>query len=282
MSWLKTTILIAGLLWAKLAYCEIHEIKNMAAIVPAIQDDTLLVFDIDNTLIEPVGNLGSDQWFYYLYKIYKINGFDEKTTQQQALRAWNQAQSLISVRAAEASIPDLIQSQQKKGLKMLALTARSVEIAEKTSQQLASVNISFAGHSVLGEDLEIDKGTLQSEHGAFFRNGVMYVGEGNDKGQVLAYFLQKLHLNPKRVVYVDDKSHHVQAVDRALSALNIPCFCFRYGALDEKVKAYEQLMSEVTDRDSARLFLLGELSAGRTRKRGSVNRAAAPHALHKM
>ena len=131
MSWLKTTILIAGLLWAKLAYCEIHEIKNMAAIVPAIQDDTLLVFDIDNTLIEPVGNLGSDQWFYYLYKIYKINGFDEKTTQQQALRAWNQAQSLISVRAAEASIPDLIQSQQKKGLKMLALTARSVEIADR-------------------------------------------------------------------------------------------------------------------------------------------------------
>lgn len=282
MSWLRTTILITALLWANLAYSEIHEIKHMAEILSAIQDDTLLVFDIDNTLIEPVGNLGSDQWFYYLYKIYKINGLDEKLTQQQALRAWNHAQSLIAVRAAETSIPDLIKSQQKRGLKMLALTARSVEISQKTSQQLASVNISFSDHSVLDKDLEIDQGTLQSEHGAFFRNGVMYVGEGNDKGQVLSYFLQQLHLNPKRIVYVDDKSHHVQAVDRALAALNIPCFCFRYGALDEKVKAYQQLMSEVTDSDSARLFLLGELSVGRTRKRGSVSRAAASHTLHKM
>ena len=51
---------------------EIRETKFMQEVMSAIDSETLAIFDIDNTLIEPIGNMGSDQWFYYLIKIYEF------------------------------------------------------------------------------------------------------------------------------------------------------------------------------------------------------------------
>jgi len=50
------------------ARAEIIEVKNMAAVANLIDQDSLVVFDIDNTLIQPVQSLGSDPWFSYTLK----------------------------------------------------------------------------------------------------------------------------------------------------------------------------------------------------------------------
>src|SRR5205085_2431412 len=84
----------------------IREIKNMKEIVASIDDKTLLIFDVDNTLIEPEGNLGSDQWYDYLVRKYmEIDGLGEKAANEKAEDLWNQSQWIIKVRAVEAETP---------------------------------------------------------------------------------------------------------------------------------------------------------------------------------
>ena len=49
--------------------CDFKEISDMSDISEAITGDTLLIYDLDNTVYEPVGNYGSDQWFFYLNSV---------------------------------------------------------------------------------------------------------------------------------------------------------------------------------------------------------------------
>jgi hypothetical protein len=140
---------------------------------------------------------------------------------------------------------------------MMALTARTLDIAERTIAQLKSIHIQFDGHSLQDKDLKIPASELGSKDDALFTRGVLFVGETNNKGKVLAHFLDQLHYHPEKIVFVDDKRKHVDAVEAALAKVGVPYIGFRYGALDKKVKAYNELMSEVTDELSADLLLEG-------------------------
>jgi hypothetical protein len=46
----------------------IRECSTIRDVIAEIQPDTLVVFDIDNTLLRPCQMLGSDEWFYYYIK----------------------------------------------------------------------------------------------------------------------------------------------------------------------------------------------------------------------
>ena len=47
------------------------------------------------------------------------------------------------------------------------------------------------------------------------------------------------------VVFIDDKSKHTASVNTAIDGLGIEDFEFRYGAADEKVKAFDPALAEV-------------------------------------
>src|SRR5262249_22950074 len=86
----------------------VTEVKSMREVVPSIEKGTLVVFDLDNTLIAPTSQLGSDQWFYYLYDVYAAYGIQGKEIDHQAMDTWNKAQWLIKPRAVEPETPAMI------------------------------------------------------------------------------------------------------------------------------------------------------------------------------
>jgi osmoprotectant transport system permease protein len=214
---------------------EIHEIKTMSQIVPQIDDSTLLVFDLDNTLIEPVGNLGSDQWYYYLIRRYRdIDGLTEKQATSKADDLWNKVQWIVKVKPVEANTPEIIKQLQGRGVVMMGLTARTPDIADRTLDQLAFVGMVLDRTTVHDKDLE-----LKADDVALYTRGVLFVGEHNDKGKVLAQFLRQTDRVPKKVVFVDDKPKHVTNVEKALRELNVGYTGLRYGMADAKVKEFE-------------------------------------------
>jgi hypothetical protein len=261
---------IQGFLSMNEALAEIHEIKAMGEIPSRlIVPDTLLVFDIDNTLIEPVGQLGSDQWFYYLYQIYKVEGLPgvspEKVSEGQidekAMQVWNDTQWLIEVRAPEGkATSDFVSSAQRRGLNVMALTARTLDVAGRTADQLKSVGIDFTAGELAAKQLRISKQALDSQDDALFTGGVLYVGESNNKGEVLVQFLKEKKLHAQRIVFVDDKVKHVKNMEIALAGLKIPYHGYRYGAVDEKVSRFNEAMSEVADKQKAELYLHGRFT----------------------
>jgi len=162
---MKILALVLVLL-AAAARAEVREISSMAEIRAELTPQTLLVFDIDNTLIEPVGNIGSDQWYYYLVKAIAR---DDKSlsadgAETKAGEIWTKTLATVKVKPVEALTPALIREQQKRGLKIMALTARGVEDAEATFKQLKEIGVDLTATSVRKEDLATDQKGLYS-HG---------------------------------------------------------------------------------------------------------------------
>lgn len=229
---------------------EVREIVSMSEIAPALTPGTLLVLDIDNTLVEPVGNIGSDQWYYYLEKAYRRDGLEESEAETKAGDTWTKAQATVAVKPVEPLTPGFVRAQQARGLKVMALTARGPEDATATFRQLAAIGVDFSVNPV-------SKQELKTPHKGLYSRGVFFVGEGPDKGKTLAAFLKTISLRPKKIVFVDDKPHHARNVDAAMTAAGLTCTAFRYGAADAKVAAFNAVMSEAADARSAAMLFYG-------------------------
>jgi phosphoserine phosphatase len=229
---------------------EVREIKTMSQIAPHIDDSTLVVFDLDNTLIEPVGNLGSDQWYDYLIRRYvEVERLPKKEAIRKATDLWNKVQWLIEVKAVEAGTPDLIKKFQDRGVRLMGLTSRTPSIADRTLAQLASVGVYLDRCTVHDKELK-----LKGDEDARYTHGVLFVGESNDKGKVLVQFLRQIDRVPKKVVFVDDRHKHVANVEKAARELKIGYVGLRYGATDAKVKQFG------ADTADIRLFADGVLT----------------------
>ena len=223
---MKAALLL--LLLASAARAELREIRTMADIVPAIDTSTLVVFDIDNTLLEPVGSLGSDQWYYYMVKA---------VGEDKANEAWTKTLPTVKVKPVEPLTPDLIRAQQKRGVKVMALTARGPEDAATTFAQLKAIGVDLTATAPVSKD-------VKTEDKGLYSKGVFFQGEGPSKGETLVAFLKKTGLKPKRVVFADDKPKNAQSVEQAVREAGFPVYSFRYGATDAKVKFFNDLTAE--------------------------------------
>jgi hypothetical protein len=218
---------------------EIHEIKSMTEILPYINDQTLLVFDLDNTVIEPVQTLGSDQWFHYLNQSYTVD---------QSVSIWSEVQPVSQMRPVESFTPELILSEQMAGLKVMALTARPATLAQVTENQLLSIGVSFLGAPVYGDDItDITdmNGQGQGDQGPQYIRGIEFVSPKLSKGEALVQFLHQIHFKPQRIVFVDDTAKHTVTVNESLTQEGIENFEFRYGALDAQVAAFDSKTADI-------------------------------------
>lgn len=223
----------------------------------SVNCETLLIYDLDNTVFEPEGNYGSDQWFYYLAKVYQMDGFSKEASEEKALDLWNNTQKLIKVKPVEYCTPRLIKDMQLKGIKIIGMTARTPATADATFEQLESIDVSFEESSIYKEGAVLINNT-SLRGSVLFQNGVLFVGEKNSKGEVLMMLLRDLTYQPQNVVFVDDRLRHLISVEKELRQKNIPFAGFRYGGADKKVRAFDEFTSEVSDKKTALLFYMGK------------------------
>lgn len=218
-------------IFAGQAFSQVREINFMEEIIQEIDGDTLVIFDIDNTVIEPTGQVGSDQWYYYLaQKFQSLENLSLGDAHYKAERLWNTAQSYIKTQAVEEQTPQIIARLQERNIPVMALTARSREIAEITRQQLSESNINFQKSSPKYN---------YAHNSTRYEGGILYQGEGFDKGKTLVEFLRHTNLKPKKIVFIDDKEKNTNNVNRALQELDIIHVEFRYGRTDEKVREFQ-------------------------------------------
>jgi len=217
-------------------HAEIREIKTLSEILPSITPDTLLVFDLDNTLIVPDGDLGSDHWFYFLLRKYQeIDHLSADAAEDRAMEVWNRVQSGLAVHTVEAGTADLIRKQQDRGIVTIGLTARTPDIADTTLTQLHGASVDLGRHTACAFDFEWWCHDIVK-----YQAGILFVGDLSSKGEALTQFLTGLSLRPKRVVFVDDRLTQVSSVNEAMCAMGIECLAFRYGFLDERVARFNR------------------------------------------
>lgn len=242
-------VLLALALMSTSGFAKVVEITKMAAIKGAVQPGTVLVLDIDNTLVEASQMYGSDQWFEYLVTSGiadgKQLGLPENEVKaravKRAIEIWQPVQKVTTVQPVEKETASIIESFQKQGFCTMGLTARPLEIEEATQRHLRSVGVSLTAGCKMPELIKGFEG--KSDVGWY--NGVLFVGPGNDKGEALVRFLKSNDIESKRIVFVDDKTRNTDSVERACIKYSLDCVNFRYGAADHRVKRFDPKIAEV-------------------------------------
>ncbi len=233
---LKT--LLFTLVLSQSLFGKIIETKKMQEILKDVSAHSLVVFDLDNTIMEAGQTLGSDQWFEYRITQLKNSGESAEVAVEHAVSDWEKINYKGTVRLVETVTPSIIKKIQDRGIPTMGLTARPASFLEKSLSQLRSLHVPIARRTVTDAILEIQDKDL-----AVFKEGVLSVGL-NNKGTILVKLLNEIGMTPERVIFVDDKVKNVKNVDEALEAVSIPSFAHRYGAADSKVKAFDAKLAD--------------------------------------
>jgi len=107
--------------------------------------------------------------------------------------------------------------------------------------------------------LKIAKEVVYSQL-AGFSQGIFYAGLGDNKGDWLLLFLEKINYTPEHIIFVDDTLHHVEHVHNALCKKNILNTCIRYGYADTRgeefnpAKADQELLKAIGQEKYNTLF----------------------------
>lgn len=218
---------------------EIHETKTIFAVNQHRDKDTLIIYDIDNTLMEPRQSLGSDQWFYHHFDELKKRLQNDEKALTRALLDWNTVNCLTVMKEVEPGTAAMIDSQQKEGAMVMALTTRDFCFSSMTLYHLDALGIQFTPTAPAQESMFFDLG-----NGALFTKGILFCGSAH-KGKVLQQFLKAANIQPKKIVFINDKRSHIAQVEETCAEMDLPFIGLRYSYTDEKVKAFDYKITEV-------------------------------------
>jgi len=199
----------------------------------AKDSSAIVVFDLDNTIVYPGQDLGSEQWFGYMLNQKLAAGMNRQDALAEVLPIYYKVHDHISLQPVEPSSATTISMLQKKGITTLALTSRSLPLIERTKAQLKELGISFTCSEEFNKELSI---ALEKQ--AILSNGIIFCND-NNKGKTLIKTLQTCNCRPETIVFVDDKLHHVLDVEKECLLNNIHFVGIRYGKLDAVVAQFD-------------------------------------------
>ena len=231
----KQFILLLSTLSSFVLNGTISEIKHITELKKYLcyPQNTLMIFDIDNTIIESSSTDGSDQWFYAAIAYFQDQGLTYKEAYNKVMPLYLDSNKKNGVKLVEKEIVELIQAFQKKGMLIIALTARSEPIKLTTVDQLNKLEIDFSKNEFNGREI-----TFKHKIPASFYKGILFCGD-NNKGTILQDFLKQTNYKPSSIVFVDDKEFYLSCVEHALKETRIPFIGLRYSYLDHKVNNFQ-------------------------------------------
>lgn len=211
---------------------EIIEFSRFERLPEYVDENTLLLVDIDDTLLIPKQMLGCDEWFQHRLKVHKKS--DYKKALELALAEFEAVRHLTQMEIVEPGSEKILEKLQKKSICLMGLTTQGLALATRTSQQLLQQQIDLS----ITAPSKKDHYFLVGDHGVLFRNGILFTS-GTDKGQALFQFCEAAGFVPKRIVFINDKGTHLLEIEREALKRKIPFIGLRYSYSDAKKKQFQ-------------------------------------------
>ncbi len=209
----------------------IFEEKSITTVSNYLYPGTLLVLDLDNTLIESALHYGSYQWGNFLIREALKGGADIDQALDEVMPLWDRAQHEIEVQTIEAEIEEWINLQHDQKTLMLGLTGRSSQIATVTLNHLEKHGLKFS-------NWDFCEPFFKENSHFHLEKGVVFVGPKNNKGEALLHFINSLKTPIKRVVFVDDQMSYLKQVEKSLKGSEIEYIGIRYAGADMNVRNF--------------------------------------------
>ena len=251
-----TSFLFVLLIGAYSLYAEIVETKHFSEINSYVTPDTLVVSDIDDTIIVPHQMIGSDEWFSHRLKKHSAEGLHPATALEKTVGEAQAVRELTQMRLVESRTDKIIQSLQKKGVCVMGLTVQSSAVAKRTRQHLKSNKIDLTVNSLSKEDqyFPLNGQTM------LYSNNILFT-TGTSKGEALFTLLDKLKVSPKRIVFIDDKKSNIESVEKWAKERNVEFTGLRYGYSDQHKASFRPEVAEVQFNHSTLTHLLSDEEA---------------------
>lgn len=227
---LRSIFSILFLLDVAIGWARVIETTEIKDILPSVEAFTLVLFDVDDTLLDSTMSLNSGRWIKYYHQTTPSLCPDQQSL-LDCLKSY--VTKHIPVKTVEVRTPEIVKELQKReGVSVFALTARSALAMEKDE------SLSLPQLRSLGFDFEQTKASDELAALPSFYRGIIFTS-GNWKGKHLQQIMEQAHVCPNKVVFIDDKLEQVQSVDSAMQEWGIPCDAFWYRRAEKEHPQFE-------------------------------------------
>ena len=234
------TLLVAP---ACLERSNIHEVKNLILleqVVPSLDENSLVIFDVDETLIEAENLWRSDVnkkaksiWYPLYQKIHKtVSSRDKKRV------LFSRMGMALKPMLIDKNVPQIINQIKKQDTKVLALTkffpgkfGDMKNSEEHRFQELKKLGIDFS--SSFPQYISFEMPELSDKKPApVFHKGIVPTSHCT-KGETLVGFLNKINWWPNRIIFIDDKIENLKEVAQIAKEKNIDFLGLHYRAAED-------------------------------------------------
>jgi hypothetical protein len=266
-----TFVFLLALLAPTRAFQTAWTMNQVSAIVSALSEEygaenTLVVFDIDNTLLMVNQDLGSDAWYRWQSGLAKTEPGSALLVAEDTggiLDVQRLLFELSDMKPPENETPDLVAQLKERGHPIMALTSRNPNFRSATLRELADFGYEFSSaprcgaplcvtHGIIGGDAvkraaqqsttvfpRVDELVGTSPRPISYGDGVMMVA-GQNKGVMLQLLLaSSASDNYRSIIFVDDGKRNVEHVDDAFKDDPRAVSTIYYDRLEADVQAFQ-------------------------------------------
>lgn len=237
-------------------HAEIIETPHFSDITKYANEETLLLIDIDDTLLITKQMLGCDEWFKLRLDHHLEQMGEFRPALEKALAEWEGIRHYSEMEIVEEGTESVIEALQKGGFPMMGLTTQGLALATRTSQQLAKVGIDLKKSAPADKDVYL----LQEGHGVLYRNGILFTS-GTKKGESFVKLMDAIGADFKRVVFINDKDTHLADLEKSAEERGIEFIGLRYAYSDAKKAAFDPEIAQIQFEKSSFSHLLSDEEA---------------------
>lgn len=216
------------------------ESDDITAIDEYVHSKSIVVFDLDDTLIRCQTSLGSSPWFYGKL----LQAVEEGVPFQEACDYLTEINKPIlkhlTFELIDEEARNLIKKYQDQGIVVVALTARPSQLIDYTIAALEEIQIDFS------KSLHVDGPFIFDFYETFgYQKGVLFVSDYHTKEEVLEAFIDQLPrcYEFNRIIFVDDKMKYLKPTAEFSQRRGIEFVGLRY--------SHEDARKEIVDLDIA-------------------------------
>ena len=231
------------------------EITDLNVVKTALLNDdrdkgsTLVIFDIDDTLLEAVNFVGSDKWYTWQRgrEVYSHDGELIKVKKEQVYACmFSILGTLYDLGTSKLTQPDAAKIiTDLKHYNMMLLTSRTYSFRRATERELGINGFNFTNNHLIDANKTLDFSLYdgnRTDRVTYNRGLVM--SSGLNKGKVLREVLTRIGKDYKSIYFVDDGRKNITNMRKEWNSDHTDFNIYHYTRVDKKISAEEIAASD--------------------------------------
>ncbi len=211
--------------------------------------DTLIIFDVDLTLMTPVDPLLRSKGLDYIKAFLQAKHPEMLTTERAKYdKLFTLCLKERKIQPTEEFLPELISRLQVKGIKVIALTAMYwgnigifSAIEDWRIEELNGLGYDFSNSYALPAAI---LAVPESAYSPLYKEGIIFTGKV-PKGIALKTFIEHSGWRPKKVIFIDDTLKFVESVENEMAACGIETVSLHYLAAEYTPGEFSEEIAEL-------------------------------------